>query len=115
MDPVEIITPSGYKVFLRSKLTFGEYRQIEKIQASVYEIDSKTRNLKYSATAIYDAEDYALKRLVQKIVDQDGKEYIGDSILEFIDTWDKPDGDFLYKKINEITAGSSLPPQSKKK
>jgi len=114
MDPIEYTTPSGHKVFIKPKLTFGQFRQIARIQVSSYTLDPATKKMSYDGGSIYNAEDYAFKCLVTKIVDNTGKEYTSE-LLNVINEWDKVDGDYIYEKINEATKGSTITPELKKK
>jgi hypothetical protein len=114
MNPIEFITPNGHKVYIKPRLTFGEIRALERIQVSRYELDPVTKKIAYNGSSVYDAEDYAFKCLVTKIIDKEGKEFTNDLLL-VVNTWEKDDGDFVYKKINEATRGSTLSQDSKKK
>lgn len=112
---MELKTPSGHRVFLKSFLSFGQKRDIEKVFASKVKVDPLTQKSEVDGSVLYDAQDLGVKYLVEKIIDKDGKEYTGDEVLSVILSWSEKDGKLVYDKIDEITAIKSVPADSKKK
>ncbi len=111
MEPIQLKTPSGYTVFLRPFLTFGQRRELEKVWASKLKVDADAKRTEFDASAIYEAEDLAVSFLVEKILDKDGNELAGKP-LETILSWPDEDGRCVYDKINEI---ASIKPSSQEK
>ncbi len=104
MDPVEIITPSGHKVFFKPFLTTGQDRELQRLFVKKLQVDPVTQKVDYDASPYYDAEDLAIKFIIEKIVLKDGQEIIEkDKIFTTIADWPRQDGKAVYDKIDEIT------------
>ncbi len=110
----EIVTPSGHKAYVKPRLTYAEYRAVQRTLTSDYEIDPATKKIKYYGNAIYKSQDLAVKFLVQKIIDKDGKEYTGENILTVIGSWEVVDGEYLYTEIDKLSKASGIPTDVKK-
>lgn len=121
MEPIEFITPNKYKVFIKPRLTFGEYNQIKsaikkemKIEfGNISDPKDATKNMKLqpiSVEALSGTNDIALKILVTKVTDSNDVD-LGDPTTA-IENMPIEDGDAVYEKINEITSNADV---SKKK
>lgn len=122
MEPIEFITPGQYKVLIKPYLTYGEYKQIKQsikdhimveLSASGKAEDIKAEDVKFqpiSLASILSSNDIALKILVKKVTDKDGKD-LGDP-AQAIDNMPIEDADAVVEKVNEITKAAEL---SKKK
>ena len=116
MELIEFTTPSGYKAFIRPYLTYGQHRIIQGVILTGVKVDPTTQKQEFDASVIYRAQDEAVKILVDKIVDKDGKEYMGFDAFNFIQTWSgNADGDALYKKVEEIGNISSIATEAESK
>ncbi len=103
MEPIEIITPSGHKVYFKPFVTTGQDRQLQRLFVKKLQVDPATQKVDYDASPYYDAEDLAIKFLVEKIILQDGQEITDkDKIFTTIDSWSRQDGKVVYDKIDEI-------------
>ena len=111
MDNQELITPSGHKVYLRTKeITYGEKRQLQRAMIARIKIDQKSRESVLDGTGYFDAEDLAVRMYVQKIIDKDGLDIPAEKFLETIQSWPEADGDCVYKAVNSVsTQGIALP------
>ena len=122
MEPIEFTTPGLYKVLIKPYLTYGEYKQIKQsikdhimveLSASGKAEDIKAEDVKFqpiSLASILSSNDIALKILVKKVTDKDGKD-LGDP-PQAIDNMPIEDADAVVEKVNEITKAAEL---SKKK
>ncbi len=122
MEPIEFTTPGQYKVLIKPYLTYGEYKQIKQsikdhimveLSASGKAEDIKAEDVKFqpiSLASILSSNDIALKILVKKVADKDGKD-LGDP-TQAIDNMPIEDADAVVEKVNEITKAAEL---SKKK
>ncbi len=78
--------------------------------------DQSTNKVDYDASVIFDAQDLALKLLVEKIVNKDGKEIVEkEEIINTILGWRAGEADKVYDEIDKITSFNQLTPISKKK
>ena len=117
MEIVELVTPSGHKIYLRPYLTYGDRLEIKKIvgQHMSYDMQTGEKDTKLTARAQYEAEEYAVKAMVQRLVEASGKEYTGVTAFEAIRNWQNPeDGDAVFAKMNELTGGQQLTGSAKK-
>lgn len=122
MEPIEFTTPGQYKVLIKPYLTYGEYKQIKQsikdhimveLSASGKAEDIKAEDVKFqpiSLASILSSNDIALKILVKKVTDKDGKD-LGDPV-QAIDNMPIEDADAVVEKVNGITKAAEL---SKKK
>ena len=122
MEPIEFTTPGQYKVLIKPYLTYGEYKQIKQsikdhimveLSASGKAEDIKAEDVKFqpiSLASILSSNDIALKILVKKVTDKDGKD-LGDP-AQAIDNMPIEDADAVVERVNEITKVAEL---SKKK
>lgn len=115
METVEITTPSGHKVYLRPYLTYTDKRELRKIfgQYMTFDMKTKQENNQLNGRAKLEAEEYAVKAMVQRVVEVSGKEYTGVDAYNAIMAWqDEKDGDAIFAKMDELTTGKALPPEN---
>ncbi len=118
METVEFITPSGNKVYLRPYLTYTDKRELRKIYANYMSIDAKTKqaNSAINGKAMFEAEEYALKAVITRLIDKAGKVYEGTEAYDAIMQWeDEAEGDAVIAKVNELTKQRELSDEDKKK
>lgn len=110
---------SGATVELYEFLTHANNRDIKKYSMQALGIKMpETKDEKPDLKAIdpavsIDIQDFTMKQLIKKITDRDGVEVV--SITDFIDNLPSQDGDLLLAKADELTAGSTLSVDAKKK
>ncbi len=115
MEPAEVITPSGHKVYIKQSITYGEEREIEKASVSRIVVDPTSKKMIYDGSSAFDAEDLSLKLLVVKVIDKDGHEFTGDTILPTILSWGRADAKAVYGAVDKVIAGADLGTEAKKK
>jgi len=97
---VEVVTPSGYKVYLKPYVNYGQKREIRKVLLKGYD----TNNGRYDSSVLYEAQELAFKLLVDKVIDPEGKEYLGLDTFKFVQGLEnEADGDAIYEKVEEIS------------
>lgn len=117
METVEFSTPSGHKVYLRPYLTYAEKRELRKIYGNYMSLDAKASeaNTAVNGRAVFEAEEYALKCVIVRMVATDGKVYEGVKAYEAImASENEADGDAIISKVNEITSAKQLSEDDKK-
>ncbi len=112
METTLITTPSGHKVTIKTGLTYGDKRQIERVFLQSAKVDPRQpEKMNFEASAMYDAQDLAVKLLVTKVEIKDGTtfdqpdERLPLAILEM----DEADGKAVYDRINELTTPTDTP------
>lgn len=114
MEPIELKTPSGYKVYLKPELTYGQYVTFQKIIASDMTVNPTTgASQDIKGSAVFEATDKVLEFLLVKILSSKGEEL--PAVAQTINDMPAKDGILVFKKINEITAEAGGEPESKKK
>lgn len=109
MDLVELFTPSGYKVYLKPYMNFGQKRQLQRMFVSKVHVDRDTKQADLDGTSVFDAEDEAVKIMVEKVIDRNGREYANkDEILSLILSWQDDDAQPVYDKIEELTKSKQI-------
>ncbi|MDQ3098892.1 MAG: hypothetical protein M3Q44_04040 [bacterium] len=104
MELVELITPSGYKVYLKPYMNFGQKRDLQRMFVSRVRVDKEMQKADLDGSSVFDAEDAAVKIMVEKVVDQEGREYTNkDELLSLILSWQDSDAQPIYDKIEELT------------
>lgn len=104
MDVIEFKTPSGHVVYLKPYLTYGQKKELKKTLLKNIRVNPKTREMSdFGSDVLLDAQDLALKMLIEKIVEADGKEYSGNDVLSAVNNWKEEDGDALMDKIDDLT------------
>ncbi len=117
-----ITTPSGYEVYLKEALTFGQRREYNRLILSGAKIkplqnkveteeDIKIDMPELDPDLAFQSQDLAFKFLVEKIV-IDGTEYT-DKFQDLVMNWQEEDGQAVYNAISEITKKKGSP-QTKK-
>ena len=118
MDIVECITPSGHKVSLRPYLTYTDKRELRKIYANYMSVDvqaQKTSTI-INGRAMFEAEEYALRAVIVRLVEASGKTYEGSNAYDALMAWEnEADGDAVIAKVNELTKQHELSDADKKK
>ena len=101
-----ITTPSGYEVYLKDSLAFGEKRQLEKLIASHIRVkadaNQKVDMAPIEGSVNYEMQDMAFGFLIQKIV-KEGQE-ITSGLYDEVMSWKEADGTVVYEAIDKITA-----------
>lgn len=118
MQDVEIITtPSGSKVYIFSKVTVGMRRIIQRIFLSKAKYNPTSNEPDYDASTILDAQEEAVKILVQKIETSDGMVIVGgDKCLEYIlNMTDPQEAQVVFDAMNKITTPTIGSEEYKKK
>lgn len=118
---VEIVLPySKAKVMLFEYLRNGDFRLIQRRLADTikFKIEKPVEGEKpkvpeFSGGAAVLEQDYTLELLTQKILGKDGVEV--KDVAGFYYNIRKEDGEVLYAKVNELTEGSYLSEERKKK
>src|SRR5947209_2665048 len=101
-DTIEITTPSGYKVTIKSFLTFGERRQIQRVYAKYSHYD-QTGTPIMSGEGVYEAGDLAVSLLVKRILDPQSNDITGKNPLQTILSFrDELDARAIYTAIDDI-------------
>src|SRR4051812_48735648 len=106
METVELTTPSGHKVYLRPYLTYTDRRELRKIwgQYMTFDMQTKKEDTKLTAKAKFEAEEYCVRAMLQRVVEASGKEYRDEAAYAAIMAWqDERDGDAIFDKMNELT------------
>jgi hypothetical protein len=114
MELIELITPSGHKVYLKPYLNTLERREVAKVYGDYIIVDPETKQQTANSIvrSTLASEECALKALVQRVVDATGKEYKGIEAYNVIMAWETPaDGDAVFAKINTLTTSNQLPPE----
>src|SRR5437660_1642389 len=109
MELIIVDTPSGYKAYLKPKLTYGEFKHYKRATMSGIEYDT-TAKVKMSASAIVDMEEAGVKTFLVKLVDPQGKEL--ENPTDAINNIDNADAEVVTTKINELVG--TLSPDKKK-
>jgi len=113
----EIILPkSGSKVVLYEYLTTAELRAVKNVALKNIHYDSSSGIVDSSTTAEFmtEGEDVALKSLVKQIFTKEGEE-IKENPFDYIANLHHLDGTAVYDKVNELTRGTELTQEAKKK
>lgn len=122
---IELSLPdSGATVFMYETLTIGDSRKIQRTMMSEIKMDitadveggdnkGSVTSDKISGAIVMDQQEAVLKLLIHKIVDKDGKTV--ENIEDFIYNLSLKDGRLVYKKVEDIDAGSTLSVSDKKK
>lgn len=116
MESTVITTPSGYQVTFKPFVTIGDKRQIQRVLMKTAKIDpNDPKNMEFDSSALYDAQDLAVKLLIEKI-DKPGEDAYRktdpDEILKAVLSWPEEDGDLVYARINALTE-NPLPKEKK--
>lgn len=109
MEPVELATPSGYRVTLKPYLNYGQFIQIQQIFTSRMKLKINTSGsdpqtegaTEIDASVLYDANKKALEFLLLKVIMPDGQE--SNNPVVAIDEMPPQDGIAVMDRINEIT------------
>lgn len=110
MENVEITTPSGYKVTLKSNLNYGEYTQIQEMMQAKATFDPINKTGVVPGSVVGEANRKALEFLLVKVISPDGIE--ATSPVEAINNMPARDGIIIRDKIDELTSDDGV---SKKK
>ena len=115
---IEFVLPrTQARVFLYEYLENQEAREIKKLLLSQANVDLKdVKNPEvtgFNTAVTLDMQDLTLKKLIKEIYRADGTKV--EDIDEFIKKLRSDDADALYSKVDEITTGSSLSADGKKK
>src|SRR5882757_6716723 len=111
METVEFITPSGHKVSLRPYLTYTDKRELRKIYANYMSVNVQTQktDTTINGRAMFEAEEYALKAVIQRLAEVSGKVYEGMAAYDAVMAWEnEADGDAIIAKVNELTKQHEL-------
>lgn len=113
MERIEFITPSGHTISIKPYLTFGQSRAIEKLWMSTMKVvpGQQEPTSSIDASIVYEAQDMAVKFLVEKITTNEDKVFQGDTVLDVIASMKEEDGRAIYAKIDEIASAKALPPE----
>jgi hypothetical protein len=116
MDTIEFITPSQHKVYLKPQLNHGDKRDVQRVFAAATTVDPKTEETSFDSSAIYDAQDLAMRRLLQRMVLADGTVVEGgEQCLTTILSWeDEQDAKAIYDKVEALTKANQLSTEQKK-
>jgi len=103
MEYIELKTPGGYKVYLKPKLSWGEFQDLQEYVAAQIKIDPSTQQAKNDITGdvLYVGSRKAMEMLVVKILLPDGTE--ATDIAKTLHEMDIPDGQCIKDKIDELT------------
>lgn len=118
METVELVTPSGHKVYLRPYLTYTDKRELRKIYAQYMSVDVQTQktDTTINGRAMFEAEEYALRAVIIRLVDNAGSVYEGGAAYDAVMAWqNEADGDAVIAKVNELTKQRELSAEDKKK
>jgi hypothetical protein len=114
MELIELVTPSGHKVYFKRNLNTAERRELVKIYGDYMTANPITKEVQTDihVRAQFEAEEYAVRVMVKKVVEASGKEYTGLEAYNAIMAWETPDdGDAVFAKMNELTSTNQLPPE----
>lgn len=116
---IEVTLPiSGSRVVLYQYLTTTESRAMRRASLAAMKMKVKTDGTapdisEMSGEFTMELEEMALKALVKEIYDDKGA--LVSDVIAYIGSLRDVDGDFLYKKINELSQSSNMSPEVKKK
>lgn len=103
MEPIELTTPSGYQVFVKPDLTYGQYLELQELVTSNVSVDLEKSALeKVSGSFLIKASRKVLEYVVVKVLDPKGVEV--SNPIETVLNLPRTDGDVISEKINSITA-----------
>jgi hypothetical protein len=113
---IEVSTPSGYKVFLKDFLSFGDKRSLMAIMYENIKVkptaDAQKPDIdEIPLTFMSKVEDRALELLVVKI-EKPEQVVVTTGFHKEIMSWKEEDGQAVMNKINEITALFKAPTSS---
>ena len=114
----EVLLPvSKAKVVVYTYLTFGEIRQINRVPTShasvTFNEDNKPTVSAIPGTVGEEMQDLTFSFLVKEITDSEGKAV--EDKKSFINNLRQEDGEFLLQVLDEVSQGSSLSAEGKKK
>lgn len=112
---IELVLPkSGARVILFAYLRNGDFRQIQRKIADQIKIDpANPSKPDIKASLAYDEQEFGLELLTKEVFNKAGEKI--ENTKDFYYDLDMSDGEILYAKINEITQGSTLDDESRKK
>lgn len=103
MEPIELTTPGGYKVFVNSDLTYGQYLELQELVTSNVSVDLEKSALeKVDGSFLIKASRKVLEYVVVKVIDTKGIEV--PNPIEAVLNLSRADGEIISEKINSITA-----------
>lgn len=118
MNPTEtIVTSSGIKVYITSHITVGMRRRIQRIFLAKATYNLSANEPDFDASTILDAQEEAVRLLVQKIETTDGAIIQGgDRCLDYIlNMTDPQEAQIVFDAMNKITTPTIGSEEYKKK
>lgn len=106
---IEVITPSGYKVYVKSFLSFGDYQKFQSVILSGTNIEADsadTQSLRISGDKLIEANQKAMELLIIKAIDPNGV-LIENPVQKVLDL-PYEDGAVVMEQINEITQKTNI-------
>lgn len=114
LEIIEVKLPvAGETVYVNPFLTTGQSRELQRILLSEGNVDIASGKLDNVNPATFlKMQDKAAEFLIKEYSDKDGVKHPFSA--EWLYNLPNKDGDCIYAKINEITAGASLTDQQRK-
>lgn len=124
MEPIEITTPSNYKVSLKPYLNYGQSTQIREIytanlkvkiqapnsgvptEAQKEAVKQQLEDIEVSTETIFLARKKTLEFLLLKVIMPDGQE--SNNALAAIDEMPEIDGDFVMDEVDKISSHAEI-------
>lgn len=110
MENLELKTPSGYTITIKSDLTYGQFNELTQMIAGEMKFDVQTKQLissEVEGKIVFAAQEKAKEMLIVKIVDPQGNEVTNK--IEAINEMPREDGEMITKEVNRIREKSQLP------
>lgn len=108
MEPIEVVTSQGYKVYIKPKITFGDYEAIQDYINSFmsYNVETNKPN-PITISMLQAGNKKAFELLVVKVLLPDGTQ--APNPLKAIYDFEPADGKLIKDKVDEIYESSKLP------